>query len=354
MKIAYLIAHDIRRNDGVTKKIVAQKKEWEKNGAQVEVFCFIPNIGISILQANQYPTNNQYVKSRLLRNKLLLDDLKKFNPDIVYFRYDTWSITLHEILKNYKVIADINTNDEGEFYYLFKKEKSLKSFIRFLVYKFLRDFVLKNVKGIVTITKELAHANSFTKYKKPTIYISNSIDTEKFLTIKEINQQKIELFFIGTPNQPWHGVDIVEKIANKLKDFNFHIVGIEGVSRNNIIYHGYLQQDKYFAILKKCSVCIGSLAMYRNNMYESNSLKIREYIALGFPVILGCQDVAYVDLEQPEWMKIINTEDEFDINDLEKFILKMKYYIINDKDKVLVSSSYVEKKRYDFFMSFNL
>ena len=350
MKIAYLIAHDIRRNDGVVKKIVAQKKEWERLGAKVQIFCLIPSMGSSILEAKQYPTNNKYIKTRIIKNEYLLNDLASFEPDIVYFRYDTWSITLHEILNKYKVIADINTNDDGEFFYLFKKEKTIKSFLRFLVYKLLRGLVLSKVKGIVTITRELAEAKSFAKYNKPTVCISNSIDTEKYQTIKTINQEKIELFFIGTPNQPWHGVDIVENIADELKDFTFHIVGIDGISRENIYYHGYLQQDRYFEILKKCSICIGSLAMYRNKMYESNSLKIREYIALGFPVILGCQDVAYLDVEQPEWMKIIDTENELDINDIEKFILTMKNYIINDKDKVFVSSSYVEKKRYDFFI----
>lgn len=352
MKIAYLIAHDIKRNDGVTKKIIAQKNEWIKNAGDVQIFCLIPQKGYSILEANQYETNNSYIKNRLIKNKKLLIDLENFNPDIVYFRYDTWSNTLNTILNKYNVIADINTNDIGEFYYLFKKEKTIKSFIRFLVYKFLRGFVLSKVKGIVTITKELAQARNFTKYNKPTVYISNSIDTDKFKTIKKQNNGKIELFFIGTPNQPWHGVDIVENIANNLKNFIFHIVGIDGTSRENIYYHGYLQQDRYFEILQKCSVCIGSLAMYRNKMYESNSLKIREYIALGFPIILGCQDVAYQDVQQqPPWMKIIDTENELDIKNIESFILSMKDFILKDEDKILVSSSYVEKKRYDFFIN---
>lgn len=353
MKIAYLIAHDIGRNDGVTKKIVAQQKEWINNGGEVNIFCVLPEKCTSILKANQYPMGTGYIKSRLSKNLKLLEDLDNFNPDVIYFRYDTWSVTLNAILKKYKVIADINTNDVGEFSYLFKKERTVKSLLRFLAYKFLRGFIFRQVDGIVTITRELATAHDFSKYQKPTVHISNSIDTEIFTTIKKSNHKKIELFFIGTPNQPWHGVDILEKISLKLPDFNFHVVGIDGVSTNNLIYHGYLQQKEYVEILNRCSICIGSLAMYRNNMYESNSLKVREYIALGFPIILGCQDVAFLDVEQPSWMKIIDTQKVLDIEGIESFILNMSDHVLNGNDKLLVSSSYNEKIRYEFFEKVN-
>jgi glycosyltransferase involved in cell wall biosynthesis len=296
---------------------------------------------------------NGYIKNRLTKNTKLLEELERFNPDIVYFRYDTWSMTLNTILKKYKVVTEINTNDVGEFLYLFKKEKSPKSFLRYLAYKFLRGVVFSQVEGIVTITRELATAKHFSKFKKPTIYVSNSIDTDIFKTIKKSDHKKIELFFIGTPNQPWHGVDILEELAIKLPDFNFHVVGIDGISSDNIIYHGYLQQKEYLEILGRCSVCIGSLAMYRNNMFESNSLKVREYIALGFPVLLGCQDVAFLDVEKPAWLKIIDTQKVLDINEIESFILNMSEHVLKESDKLLVSSSYNEKIRYQFFEKVN-
>lgn len=42
---------------------------------------------------------------------------------------------------------------------------------------------------------------------------------------KKDKLNKIKLFFIGTPNFPWHGIDLIEKIAEKLPEFEFHIGG---------------------------------------------------------------------------------------------------------------------------------
>jgi hypothetical protein len=66
MKIAYVIYHDITKNDGVTKKVAAHKEAWESLGHEVEVFCLLPKTGSSDLRANQCETGGQYFKQRLL------------------------------------------------------------------------------------------------------------------------------------------------------------------------------------------------------------------------------------------------------------------------------------------------
>ncbi len=348
MKIAYLLSHDITRNDGVTLKISTQVEEWRALGHDVEVYCQVPNVGDSILTANQYAIGSSYLKSRLTVNHSLVADMTRFSPDVVYFRYDTFSSSVRKIFQLFPVVTEINTNDLHEYWGLFKKEQSLKSLMRFMAYFTFRGMVFKKVIGIVGVTQELVLNENIAKFHKPSIAVSNSIDINQYPCLKDPNTNSNGIFFIGTPNQPWHGVDLIEELASKLSQYHFHVVGLEGDSTPNLSYHGYLGREEYQSILKTCCTCIGSLAMYRNEMYESNSLKVREYIAGGFPVILGCQDSAYVDMEQPQWMKVIDTSKGLDIEEIERFIEKYKNFVIPDEQKWPISSQYNERRRLKF------
>ena len=118
MKIAYIINHDITTNDGITKKILGQKNEWEKLGNEVKVYCTLPKKGDSILEAKQYISTTPF-RLRFRLQEDLLSDIDEFAPDIVYFRYNTWSRTLARILNKYKVVTEINTYDLGEYLLLF-------------------------------------------------------------------------------------------------------------------------------------------------------------------------------------------------------------------------------------------
>lgn len=347
MKIAYLINHNISNDDGVTKKILGQITEWTRQGHTVEVFCNTPKLGDSILPAKQYLFSS-YLKARLIINTELIEDIEQFKPSIIYFRYDTWSKTLSILMKKYKVITEMNTNDLGEYYLLMKKDKTLKSLLRYLSYYFLRSRVLSNVSGIIAVTKEIITLDSVKKFKKPSTYVPNGINLEKFDTLKQKSPDRISLFFIGTPNQPWHGIDIIEILAKKLPEFNFHVVGIDGKSKANIQYHGYLSKEKYTKILQKCHICIGTLALFRNNMTEACPLKVREYLAYGFPTIVGYDDTVFLNEKTPSWFKKINPTH---IN-----VDKIREFIVNNKDVTLshddvnkyISHTVTEQKRLHF------
>lgn len=349
MKIAYIISHDITKNDGVTKKIDGQIKEWKKLGHNVRVFCFLKKIGNSILND---VVQFEYCNAMLYRLKLhkeFLSELYIFNPDLIYFRYDTWNRTLNKIFKKYKVVTEINTYDLAEFKLLWVQQKTLKALFRYLAYKYLRKIVLSKVTGIITVTKELADHPDIKCFNKPTVFVPNGINLDEYPTIKSPNtSNRIGLFFIGTPNQPWHGVDIIVKLSKLLPEYDFHIVGIEGENTYNLFWHGYLQKKDYLEILKKCHICIGTLAIYRNDMEEACPLKVREYLAYGYPVIIGYKDTAFLDKQLPLWIKVIDPRN-IDIEEVKDFIEKNKDYIILKKEiSSLISVSILEKNRLNF------
>jgi len=352
MKIAYLINYPIGKEDGVIKKVKTQISEWEKLGHDVKVYALFSNEKNPSINAKQYPYHNVFSRKFSLCNLLMLD-LSDFDPDIVYFRYTYWNRTLSKIQKIYTNIVEINTDDIAETKSKFIYRKNLYNFIRMVLNRILRIPVLKKANAIITVTFELANNNSIKKYSVPIMTIPNSYNLNIDLARKEISKlsNKIELFFIGSPDQVWHGIDIIENIAKKIPEFHFHIIGYNGMTHDNVYYHGYLQEKEYFHILEKCCVCIGTLALFRKNMNEACPLKVREYLARGYPIIIGYKDTAFFNKKLPEWVLEIdlknNTLNELEIID---FVKNNKNRVIEKQEvEPYISSSAIEKRRVKFF-----
>ena len=88
----------------------------------------------------------------------------------------------------------------------------------------------------------------------------------------------MEIVFVGTPGQKWHGIDKIVYLANKLPENKFHIIGPEkeDISQlnlkidNNIIFHGYLDQIKLenIAISVSASEASDNLIVWNGKEYE--------------------------------------------------------------------------------------
>jgi hypothetical protein len=356
MKIAYLINHNISLNDGITKKILGQINEWEILGHKVIVYCNTPIIGDSILsKAIQYKKESPLFY-RILFQKNLYSDISSFNPDLIYFRYDSWNRTLSKLMKNFKVVTELNTLDLSEFYAMMKNEKTLKSILRYYSYKLLRSKVLKNVKGIIGVTNEIINDKSNMKFKKPSICIPNGINLNDFQTIKPVSDSitKKALFFIGSPGALWHGEDIIANLAYKLPQYEFHIVGIEGDNSQNLFWHGFLDRKVYIEILKKCHICISTMGLFRKNMKEACPLKAREYLAYGYPIIIGYEDTAFMDNDIPNWVCQIDPSKDLDFDKIRNFVENYSDKIIDHKSIEFISTKILEKKRIEFLEKINL
>ncbi|MDN4147697.1 glycosyltransferase family 4 protein [Pseudomonas tohonis] len=328
MKIAYLVFHDATSNDGVIKKIVTQVDSWRSQGHSVEVFCITPKLGESILTGKQYLRESD-VSSIFKLNYILVSDLGRFSPDLVYFRYINFSRTLYKVLSNYVCVAELNSHDVNEFRLMAKTERTVRSYVRYLMYRLLRGAVLSRVHGMVSVTQELARSPEFSKYSKPIAVVPNSIDLDRYAPIKRVCSGRIGLFFIGTPGQPWQGVEHIERLAAVSPDFDFHVVGYSGSDKENLFFHGYLDAVQYREIMGRCQICIGSLSLYRKGMKEACPLKVREYIAAGFPIFIGYSDTAFLDQMPPWALQVDMREDTIKIRDvLHKFCKEYRDYIV--------------------------
>lgn len=359
MKIAYISSHILSNTEGVTKKIINQIKTWREFGNDVLFINIGKHIDFNHLEYDYLNYESHYIenkwKSKFGINFDLLDSLSKFNPDIVYLRYDLWSVTYDYILRNYKTVIEIQTDDINEY----KLQKSIKGRLRYLYLLAFRDKFLSKAEAFITVTKELCDLEHYKKYNKPTIYIPNSIRLKDIDIIKmrTSKQDKIKLFFIGTSNFPWHGIDLIEKIAKKLPEFEFHIVGeYNKYGRvGNMFFYGRLKYEEYSKIMRDCQVCIGTLALHRKNMTEASPLKTREYLAHGFPVIIGYKDTAFLQ-SKPDYVCEVDFSDENITNSkieiIRDFVYKNVNRIVEHKEVFeFIASEYLEKNRIDFLKS---
>ena len=195
----------------------------------------------------------------------------------------------------------------------------------------------------------------YSSFNKPTICIPNGIDIDKVPILKTTgnNNNIIKFFFIGTPGLPWHGVDLIEKIAEKLPEYEFHIVGLNGKSRlKNVFYYGFMSYNEYVKILKECHICIGTLALHRKNSKEASPLKVREYLAHGFPTIIGYKDTAFLE-QKPDFILEIDLSDE---NVSDEVIYKIKEFALKNKNRVVnheevrnfIDINVLEQKKVEF------
>jgi hypothetical protein len=329
MRIAYFLQLDVDRYEGVAKKIADKIMIWENLGHSVSLFCVVPDQ--KDYDAFKGIKNKHYFIDHRLKGipvnfaldwingsalyKKLLKNLKESAPDIVYYRKNLFSPVYARINKRFRTVVEINTNETAEFELLARSEWKYK-FIQY-IYNFSQKKSYKNVDGIVSVTYEIIEAENKQSFKHLVLPNSIPLDKNNFRTSDTL-EKKPSLVFIGTPGMPWHGVDILLKIASHTIDqLHFHIIGYTAEELGqavpkNVSVHGFLQKKKYSEIIRNADIGVGTLALFRKGMEEACPLKIREYIYFGKPVILGYKDTAFINKHIPDWVLELPNDDEFE------------------------------------------
>jgi hypothetical protein len=316
LKIVYLITEDYNKESGVLRKINQQINYWRKNNNVVyKVFVkngLILDNNDKILKKINLFQIPLFCKDMKLETLLTLNNayyflykiLDSLKIDLVYTRYNLFFLYFYKIIKKYKTIMEINADDVFEY--------KLHSNLTYYYNKIFRNFILNNVTGFVFVTNELK--KRFNRFNKPSEVISNCIEVESYPFLLQLQNNRPKIVFIGSPNQPWHGISKIEEIAKYLKNYDFFIIGYTGKNKKNIFYLGYMEEKKATKIISTSDVAIGSLSMERNYLNEACPLKVRHYLACGIPIIYSYKDT--------------------DLNGNEDFALKINSNIKNEILKI--------------------
>lgn len=343
---------------GVLRKILDQIEAWYN--CEQEVFPILiaeNNTGFNFRLTQKHAFIKVKSKwDKFLYLKKVYRLLKAFNPDIVYSRNINLVPYLFKIAWKYNYVIEVNSFLMIESKIALKRSKT---FLFDYIWRKLTRILIYNIAaGFVSVSHEIIKKD-LNKFNKPSIVIPNAINCDKVPLVKSFtrnDKSKINLFFIGTPDQDWHGIDKIIEFAKKTIDkTEIHLVGISNPPYEipaNLKCHGYCSFDEYKDIIKNCHIAIGTLALHRKKMEEASSLKVREYLALGFPTIIAYNDTAFINTDFPFLLKLPNNENNINDNysEIIHFIKKNKNRVVSRADIIdFIDINRMESLKLDFF-----
>lgn len=312
MRIAYVSLHWPRtRNSGVGKKIQSQIAAWKARGHEARLFMHTSQHEPSeLIEADYffYAAGGK-VKTEFNRSAAMQQmsaAIQKFQPDVIYLRYSIYVYPAHRLMTIAPVVEEINTDD-------LTQHEGLGG-IYSLYNRFTRGIFLRRVRGLVTVSHELAVSYAFAPYRKPTRVIANGCSLDEFPQLPAPANKIPRLVFIGNPGYPWHGVDKLIELARRFSDIHIDIVGYDRLPEfeplpENLTLHGYLSLREYQQVLANADVALSSLALHRVPLEEASPLKSRECLAFGLPLVLAYVDTDLDDVDCNFLLKIPNKED---------------------------------------------
>lgn len=352
MKIAYFLIGKYEKENGVYKKIKSQIECWQQLGHTVKIF----HLSISDISIFQKDNNAVvcFANNILFHSNIIYNEIKLFNPNIVYCRYVMLNYHFYRLMKNFKVISEINSDDIQEYKNDMNNKFNIKYIFKYYYNLLSHKLFFKNIVGAVFVSFELREKEKV----KESIVLENTLDLKNF-KLKRPHRSKIpQLLFIGSPGQEWHGIDKLIYLAHKtIGKLEFHVIGIDkNVFNNlpiNVNFYGYLKSNDYMEIFRKCDIGIGTLALHRNKMNEASPLKTREYLVNGLPIIIGYNDTSIIKskINLPFILNIGNYENNVieNIDEIVDFSYKMKDVSLDRNMITNFDIKNIERQRIKFF-----
>jgi hypothetical protein len=313
MRIAYVSLHWPRtRDSGVGKKIQSQIMTWNRMGHEARLFMHSAHYQplTDLIEGDYFfYTTSGKINTELDRIRAMtamIAAVRKFRPDVIYLRYSIYVYPAHHLMEIAPVVEEINTND-------LTQHEGLGG-VYSLYNRFTRGIFLHRVRGLVTVSRELAISSAFVSYHKPTLVIANGCKLDDFPQLPPPYNKVPRLVFIGNPGYPWHGVDKLIDLACRFSDIHIDIVGYDTLPGfdpmpDNLTLHGYLSKQEYQQVLAMADVAISSLALHRVQLEEASPLKSRECLAFGLPLVIAYEDTDLDDQDCDFLLKIPNKED---------------------------------------------
>jgi LmbE family N-acetylglucosaminyl deacetylase len=323
VKVAYVCYRDAFSPDGVVKKINSQIGHWRSAGHEVHVFCLSPRpIDGRTLELDAQVFTFASMRTRIGAMRELIRTVHRFNPDLVYLRYDFYLPTPRTLLRRFANAVEINTDDQAEW--------GIRSLRAAMYLRPNRRAIFGHADGFVCVTHQLASSAAIASHQKPTVVISNGYDVAATRSLPPTTNARPKVVFIGHPGLSWHGLDKIAWLAGELPEMDFALIGPTELRLNgvppNVVCHGFMDRQAYEPILASSDVALGTLALHRKGMTEACPLKVREYLLYGLPTIVAYDDTDFLG-ERPWFLlQLPNSEDNVrtHVADIRAFIEQVR------------------------------
>lgn len=170
-------------------------------------------------------------------------------------------------------------------------------------------FVIRRNRGLLAVTNEILE---YQKERSGVCFAGavypNGIDVELVPVLADKRQSGVfNMAFICTFFSGWHGLEnLFESVLsfagnNPGSELKVHLIGelskeqVAIIGRSDVlssvfVIHGLLSSRQYRAVMESCDIGVGSLALEKKGLYEASTLKVREMLAMGLPVVSGHDD----------------------------------------------------------------
>lgn len=274
MRILYLYNLNATLDSGVVKKIDDQCHFLSVNGVQVFKF----NIH-SVHFGDLWGVVNRFLFSfelwRLCRRERI---------QVIYVRYSFLPLFNFVLDSRTKIVLELNSN--------YNLELRRYRYLKWLLSKWYYQYLTRRSNVLIQISNSCTKEDFFA-FKKYTIGNSIKCKLEDIPVSKKENLVLRKFLFLGNPNAPWHGIDVIlDFFCYDVNLFDeLHIVGyseadLPSFVSSKIFIHGQLFGQELEKVIRHCDVGVGSMRMDLIGMNSSSSLKNKEYLRHGLFVIL--------------------------------------------------------------------
>ncbi|EOS25695.1 hypothetical protein C806_01822 [Lachnospiraceae bacterium 3-1] len=306
MKKGLYILYDELDDKGVNKKIKGQIESFKKHGYIMEQYLMGGNLIRGYQLWARLPFTN------LVPKWVRIPNIEKY--DFIYLRKP--GFMSGAFLKFLRAVK--------------KENPSVLIFMEIPTYPYDKEYVV-NRKDIPYLMKDKFARKKIGRYID---YIPLLVDEAKVFgvnTVKIINGYDFETLpargncesteiidiAIVARFQFWHGYErLIEGLYEYYKNGGqrkvvLHFVGdgqvvddykkkiMEYGLDNNARFYGFLDNSEIMSVYNKCNLSVDALAGYRKDVYLSCSLKTREYLAVGLPIVTGIR----LDIQEYEELR---------------------------------------------------
>lgn len=310
-KILYLAKVDFqeKNNIGVRNKVEGQIKALESLGYEVDIISIFNQDIIFNYKTviKTYSSITKIVDKALMNFRFYKVINEKIDASIynaVYIRYPTMSQPyLLRFLKKLSKSDSAILFEIPTYPYKQELESSIPKRIIYFIDKIYTPYLKRYLKFIIT------NYDQSEIYNIPAIRMGNGIHIDNNVKFKIGHSSSKTLSLISVSSLiNWHGHDrIIKGLSNYYntgpqKEIRLNIIG-EGEEMDNLMaltkklnlntkikFHGFKKGEELEQIYKECQVGIGTLGIHRKGINTDNSLKTREYMSRGLPVIMAARD----------------------------------------------------------------
>lgn len=322
--------------DGVMKKITLHIQTMKSYGNQVDYIesdgkdtFFV--IGDSKEKICDFVSGGYQYFNRVVIGAAAYIKKMNLQYDYIYIRHDAFSRNGFKALKtlyrhSHKIYLEIPT------YYV--PDRTLKNYIKYYYNQKLKKYV----------HRILVNSNEKNIFGIPTLRVTNGVEVGKIVPRCPTNDASIHVALVASISD-YHGVNKIIKAVESYhgdRKVVFHIAG-DGPKLNEyrqqvkeknlekeIRLYGKLTGTELEAVYNQCEIGISSLANKEIGVLFSSTLKSKEYLSKGLPVIADVMlDVFY---ENPRFF-FYELKEDFNIQELLAFYDSV--YQNRDKQKII-------------------